>query len=100
MTESGSRPGASPGSNTSTTAKARLAPPTARANRSPCRHIFSIAMTAASPTIAATFITPNAIIRTINAQQHPRQNHPWARSGLEVAERPAEAERAHQVPER
>ena len=51
--------------------------PMARANVSPCRHTFSTAITAASPTIAPTFITPNATMRSISAQQQPRQNHPW-----------------------
>ena len=34
-------------------------------------------MTIDNTTMAAMFITPNAIISTINAQQQPRQNQPW-----------------------
>jgi hypothetical protein len=71
MIRPGSRPGAVDGETRTTTANTKLTNPAALAAFSPCRHTFSTPISAANPTIVHTFITPNAIINNINAQQHP-----------------------------
>ncbi|MBT2395369.1 IS30 family transposase [Streptomyces sp. ISL-100] len=67
------RPGSIQSWNGAKAASTRKARPTAQVSQGPRRHSFSRKITAASPAMAATFITPSGMRTIIRPQQQPRQ---------------------------
>ena len=70
-------PGSSDGMNGTSAATTSRDAPTARENARPCLQTFSIRITPASATMAATFIAPTATNTIIRPQQQPTQYSPW-----------------------
>lgn len=62
--------------------------PAGRTARLPLGLVFSTTIRSASGAIHARFVIPTANIRSISAQQHPRQNMPCLRPSRNAAPTP------------